>query len=85
MASMHGECIGAYVSNDTTDSSGSPGRFFAVNEIKCMMGYLLMNYDVKWPNRDFMEGGYIPPLKFYGVAASLDENAKIMIRRRIRA
>ena len=48
------------------------------------MGYFIVNYDVKWPNRDFMEGGYVPPLKFNGVAGSPDENTTIMIRRRIR-
>ncbi len=84
MAGMHGECFGAYLSNKKTDFFGSPGRFFAVNELKCLMGYFLMNYDVKWPNRDFMEGGYIPPLKFYGLSANQDENTTIMIRRRIR-
>ncbi len=84
MANMHGECFGAYLSNNTTDLFGSPGRFFAVNELKCLMGYVLMNYDVKWSNRDFMEGGYIPPLKLYGIVASPDENTTIMFRRRIR-
>ena len=48
------------------------------------MGYFLMNYDVKWPNRDFMEGGYIPPLKFYGIIASPDENTTFVVRKRIR-
>ena len=84
MASMHGECFGAYRLNNTTDFFGSPGRFFAVNELKCLMGYFLMNYDVKWPNRDFMAGGYVPPLKFYGVSPILDENTTFVVRRRIR-
>ena len=83
MESMRGECIWAYLLNNTTDWFGSPGRFFAVNEIKCLMGYLLMNYDFKWPNRDSMERGYVPPLKFYGISAIPDENATMMIRRRI--
>lgn len=26
-----------------------PGRFFAANEIKAIMGYLLLNYDMKFP------------------------------------
>jgi len=81
---MHGECFGADLSNNMADLFVSPGRFFAVNELKCLMGYLLMNYDVKWPHRDFMEGGYIPPLNFYGIVAAPDENTTVMIRRRIR-
>ena len=27
-----------------------PGRFFAANEIKAIMGFLLMNYDMKFPD-----------------------------------
>lgn len=26
-----------------------PGRFFAANEIKAIMGYLILNYDMKFP------------------------------------
>ena len=26
----------------------SPGRFFAANELKCMMAYVLLNYDFKF-------------------------------------
>jgi cytochrome P450 len=60
-----------------------PGRFFAVNEIKCLMGYILLNYDIKWSNREFLEGGYIPPNKPFGTFTRLDEDATIMLRRRI--
>jgi len=49
------------------------------------MGYLLLNYDVKWPNHDFLEGGYIPSGKPFGLSGSRpDENTKVMFRRRIR-
>ena len=27
-------------------SNGSPGRFFAVNEVKSLLAYTLLNYDV---------------------------------------
>lgn len=27
--------------------SNSPGRFFAVNELKAMMAYIILHYDVK--------------------------------------
>ena len=27
-----------------------PGRFFAANEIKAIMGYLLLNYEMKFPS-----------------------------------
>ena len=62
----------------------SPGRFFAVNEIKCMMGHILLNYDIKWSNRDFLEGGYAPPINTFRFSTLPDENATIMVRRRIR-
>jgi len=61
-----------------------PGRFFAVNELKCMMGHILLNYDIKWPNRKFLEGGYAPPDETFGVDSRPNEDAAIMVRRRIR-
>ena len=65
------------------DFIDSPGRFFAANELKCLMGYILLNYDIKWSNRDFLEGGYAPPNEVLGPTARPDENAIIMFRRRI--
>jgi hypothetical protein len=47
------------------------------------MGHILLNYDIKWSNRDFLEGGYTPPNKVLGVFTRPDEDATIMIRRRI--
>ena len=61
----------------------SPGRFFAVNELKCLMGNILLNYDIKWSNRGFLEGGYTPPSKAFGIFTRTDENTTIMFRRRI--
>lgn len=54
----------------------SPGRFFAVGEMKMMMAYLLLNYDVKTvdgvrPKNIYMGGVVIPAPK-----------AKLMFRRR---
>ena len=65
------------------DFIDSPGRFFAANELKCMMGYILLNYDIKWSNHDFLEGGYAPPNEVLGVTTRPDENAIIMFRRRV--
>lgn len=65
-----------------TEFINSPGRFFAVNELKCLMGHILLNYDIKWSNRDFMEGGYAPPNEHFGVSTRPNENANIMFRRR---
>ncbi len=67
-----------------TDFFDSPGRFFAVNELKCLMGHILLNYDIKWSNRDFLEGGYFPPSEPLGVFTGPNEDATIMFRRRIR-
>jgi len=46
------------------------------------MGYILLNYDIKWSNRDFMEGGYAPPNEVFGTSTRPNENAIIMFRRR---
>ena len=87
MASMHGEVPatpGGTPIQQRTNFFDSPGRFFAVNELKCMMGHILLNYDVKWPNRDFLEGGYAPPDEIYDLSSRPNENATVMFRRRIR-
>jgi len=61
-----------------------PGRFFAVSELKCLMAHVLMTYDIKWSNRDFMEGGYHPPNEYFGVYLRPNEEASIMFRRRVK-
>ena len=46
------------------------------------MGHILLNYDIKWSNRDFLEGGYAPPNEVLGIGGRPGENATIMFRRR---
>ena len=60
----------------------SPGRFFAVSVLKCLMGHILLNFDIKWSGRDFLEGGYCPPPEQVGVYTRPSENGTIMFRRR---
>jgi hypothetical protein len=59
-------------------SSNSPGRFLAVNELKAIAGYVLLNYDVK------LEGGAnVPPGGlFFGTARSANVSARILFRKR---
>jgi hypothetical protein len=54
----------------------SPGRFFAVNEIKLMLAYTLMNFDVK------SKDGKRPPNIELGTAILPDVKAQILYRRR---
>ena len=60
----------------------SPGRFLAVNELKCLMGHVLLNYDIKWSHRDLLEGGYFPPPEHFGIYTHPSENEAVMFRRR---
>jgi hypothetical protein len=46
------------------------------------MGYVLLNYDIKWPSRDFLEGGYSPPPEPVGIFVRPSEDGNIMFRRR---
>ncbi|KAG7092019.1 hypothetical protein E1B28_008402 [Marasmius oreades] len=55
-----------------------PGRFFAVNEIKAMIAYVLLNYDVKF--RDDAPG--FPPSLFWGGNVAPNQSAKVMFRKR---
>ncbi|KAF8343222.1 cytochrome P450 [Amanita rubescens] len=54
-----------------------PGRFFAVNEVKTMLAYVLLNYDVKMAN----DGGR-PSEVWFGTMATLDPKAEVMFRKR---
>ncbi|KAI5118159.1 hypothetical protein M0805_005781 [Coniferiporia weirii] len=55
-----------------------PGRFFAVNELKSMMAYLVLTYDVKLENA---EDGRPKDFEF-GSAVVPNPKAKVMFRRR---
>jgi cytochrome P450 len=52
-----------------------PGRFFAATEMKLLLAYIVMNYDIKSmetrPPNEFMGGNVLPPMK-----------ANIRVRRR---
>ncbi|KAK0434275.1 cytochrome P450 [Desarmillaria tabescens] len=53
-----------------------PGRFFAVNELKALMSYVLLNFDVKMdrpPSSMWLAGDQIP-----------DQRSKVLFRKRVR-
>ncbi|KAK7678985.1 hypothetical protein QCA50_017928 [Cerrena zonata] len=54
-----------------------PGRFFAANELKAMMAYTVLNYDVKMENE-----GVIPEPVWYSVKVMPNATAEVMFRRR---
>lgn len=56
----------------------SPGRFFAVNELKAMFAYLILNYDVQ------LEGGSLerPQNVTYESNIIPNTKAKVMFRKR---
>ncbi|KAK3707577.1 hypothetical protein LTR37_012072 [Vermiconidia calcicola] len=53
----------------------SPGRFFAVQEIKLMMAYMLLNYDIKYI-------GARPERKWMGTLVVPDTSATILVKRK---
>jgi hypothetical protein len=57
----------------------SPGRFFAANELKAMLCFIVMNYDVQ------LEGGSKerPPNHFDGPDVAPNTTAHVMFRKRI--
>ncbi len=57
-----------------------PGRFFAVNELKALVAYVLMMYDIK-----LEDDKRVPPVpRWLGTSLLPDETSKIMFRRRVR-
>ncbi|KAG6915977.1 hypothetical protein DXG01_009029 [Tephrocybe rancida] len=55
----------------------SPGRFFAVNELKALLVHTLLNYDVSFENN-----GARPADRWFGLRVSPDPNASVMFRKR---
>lgn len=55
----------------------SPGRFFATNEVKTMLAYVLLSYDVKMPN-----GRGHPSESWFGTMSIPDPTAEVMFRKR---
>jgi hypothetical protein len=57
-------------------------------ELKMLMAYLLVNYDMKWPEEDVpsnpsaTEQGYRPPDFWFNFNSVPNPNAHIMIRKR---
>lgn len=54
-----------------------PGRHYAVTEIKILLAYLLLNYDVK-----LRPGTKRPKCVFYNKTVGLDRSAELLIRKR---
>ncbi|KAF8627694.1 hypothetical protein AX15_004292 [Amanita polypyramis BW_CC] len=55
-----------------------PGRFFAANEVKAILGHILLNYDVKMAN-----GGGRPANLNFGRSVLPDPKAEVLFRKRI--
>ncbi|PBK82180.1 cytochrome P450, partial [Armillaria gallica] len=56
--------------------SACPGRFFAVNELKALMSYVLMNFDVKMDK--------VPPSMWFSGGQYPNQSSKVLFRKRIR-
>ena len=59
----------------TLSSIFSPGRFFATNEVKAMLAYVLLNYDIKMAKR--------PSELWFGFSSIPDPTAEVMFRKRM--
>lgn len=61
-----------------TDMRPSPGRFFAVNEVKAMMAHIILNYDIKLPG-DSREA---PKGVWFAGSRSPHTSAEILFKKR---
>ena len=55
----------------------SPGRFFAANELKAMLAYIVVNYDLK-----IAEDGERPPNMYIGANVVPSPKGEILFRKR---
>ncbi|TBU30176.1 cytochrome P450 [Dichomitus squalens] len=53
-----------------------PGRFFASMELKAVMSYLLVNYDIA------LDGSLRPENQYFGIDISPDPSGRVLFRRR---
>ena len=70
---MHGE-LRSNVFWSRVLTEHSPGRFFAVNEIKAMMAHVVLTYDFMMPE--------LPRTRWSGFARIPDNNAEVLFRKR---
>jgi len=66
----------------------SPGRFFASMELKMILAYLIVNYDMKWDDEltskaNPAEQWYRPPNHWFNFTTIPNVQANLMIRRRV--
>ncbi|KAJ7621337.1 cytochrome P450 [Roridomyces roridus] len=54
-----------------------PGRFFAVTELKLMLAYILLQYDIR-----LEEEGVRPPSEWFGTTCGANRSAKVLFRKR---
>lgn len=59
------------------DFAFSPGRFFAVNELKTMMAHVVLTYDVK-----LEEDGVIPEATWFKHTLRPNPTARVLFRKR---
>lgn len=62
--------------NTIADDLGSPGRFFAANELKLMLAHLVINYDIKAELE-----GVVPPYRQFGQNTAPDTKARVLFRK----
>jgi len=61
-----------------TGRHACPGRFFAVNELKAMLAYVLLNYDIK-----LVDGNRRPDNIWVGGACSANPMSDVLLRKRV--
>ncbi|EJD49232.1 cytochrome P450 [Auricularia subglabra TFB-10046 SS5] len=54
-----------------------PGRFWAANEMKAMMAYMVTHYDIRME-----QDGVVPAEKWIGASVIPDRTARVLIRKR---
>ena len=79
-ANMYGKCDPSLLVFHLTENAPdiySPGRFFAANELKAMMAYIVMNYDIELEDKSGR-----PPNMYIGTATVPNPKAKVKFRAR---
>lgn len=76
---MLGECSDLFITQSRSLSTTfSPGRFFAVNQIKAFIAHVIVTYDFK-----FEEGKGVPSKRHAGLFFRTPRDADVLFRKRL--
>ena len=71
-------CLFCLLQRFDFDCFASPGRLFAISELKLMLAHVVVTYDLK-----LEDNATYPPSWYIGTFIAADSRAKVVLRNRV--